>query len=390
VSRVLFVTNGHGERSIAQRIAQELRAILPGVQIDHLALVGDCAADEMREVGPRQAMPSGGLIAMGNLRNMARDLRAGLLRLTFRQARLLRRARGEYGAVIAVGDVYALAMTLLARAPAVFVGSAKSVAVAPYGAFEARVLARAAACFVRDEATADALRRRGVRAEAANAIVDLFAAESDDVIGPAVTGFAPALALFPGSRERAYDDAAFLLEVTGELAATRPALGAVLSIAPGLDADRFAREAARAGWNVSATGSEPIPFALRHDEREIVRGWRGPLGPLLRRVVLVLGQAGTANEAAAAGGVPVVAFEPEIDRKAHWYRQRQQGLLGDALAVFPRERSEAVAAVSALLDDSARRQRMGEIGRARMGKPGAARRIAQRAAALLSSARCDG
>jgi uncharacterized protein (TIGR03492 family) len=170
------------------------------------------------------------------------------------------------------------------------------------------------------------------------------------------------------------------------LAATRPALGAVLSIAPGLDADRFAREAAREGWNVRATGDESIPFALSHDTREIVRGWRGPLGPLLRRVVLVLGQAGTANEAAAAGGVPVVAFEPESDRKAHWYRQRQQGLLGGALAVFPRQRDEAVAAVSALLDDPARRQRMGEIGRARMGEPGAARRIAQRVAALLGCA----
>lgn len=386
MSRVLFVTNGHGERSISQRIAQELRAILPGVQVDHLALVGDAPAGEMREVGPRQAMPSGGLIAMGNLRNMARDLRAGLLALTLGQVRFLRRTRGEYGAVIAVGDVYALAMTLLARTPAVFVGSAKSVAVAPYGAFEARVLTRAAACFVRDEPTADALRRRGVRAEAANAIVDLFAAASDAVVEPAVAGFAPALALFPGSRERAYEDAAFLLEVTGELAATRPALGAVLSIAPGLEADRFAREAAREGWNVSATGDASIPFALSHDAREIVRGWRGPLGPLLRCVTLVLGQAGTANEAAAAGGVPVVAFEPESDRKAHWYRQRQQGLLGDALAVFPRERDEAVAAVSALLDDPARRQRMGEIGRARMGEPGAARRIAQRVAALLSGA----
>ena len=63
-----------------------------------------------------------------------------------------------------------------------------------------------------------------------------------------------------------------------------------------------------------------------------------------------------------------------------------EGLLGDALAVFPRERGEAVAAVSALLDDPARRRRMGEIGRARMGEPGAARRIAERVAALLSGA----
>jgi tetraacyldisaccharide 4'-kinase len=281
-------------------------------------------------------------------------------------------------------------MALQARTPTVFVGSAKSVAVAPYGRFEAATLARAAACFVRDEPTAQALRRQGVKAEAANAIVDLFATRSQASAEPAIAGFSPAMALFPGSRERAYADAEFLLEVTGELASTRPSLGAALSVAPGLDADRFAHDALRAGWTVQATAVDFVPFVLSRGGRETVRGWSGPLGPLIERVTLVLGQAGTANEAAAAGGVPVVAFERGRDRKAHWYRQRQQGLLGDALAVLPRERGEAVAGVSAILDDAARQKRMSEIGRARMGEPGATQRIAQRIAALLDGSRCDG
>jgi uncharacterized protein (TIGR03492 family) len=389
VSRILFVSNGHGETAIAERIAVELRAIRPNARADHLALVGEAPAGEMLEVGPRRRMPSGGLIAMGNVRNLARDLRAGLLALTWDQMRFLRRARGEYDAVVAVGDVYALAMALRARTPTVFVGSAKSVAVAPYGRFEAAVLARAAACFVRDEPTARLLRRQAVKAEAANAIVDLFATRPEVSVEPAIAGFVPALALFPGSRERAYDDAGFLLEVTAELATSRPALGGVLSVAAGLDADRFARDALRAGWTVRAGADESIPFVLSRDGRAIVRAWRGPLGPLIARVALVLGQAGTANEAAAAGGVPVVAFERGSDREAHWYRQRQQGLLGDSLAVLPRERNEAVSGVSALLDDPARQKRMGEIGRERMGEPGGTRRIAQRIATFLEGSQCD-
>ncbi|MGB6517432.1 MAG: hypothetical protein WBE79_02870, partial [Candidatus Cybelea sp.] len=166
-------------------------------------------------------------------------------------------------------------------------------------------------------------------------------------------------------------------------------LGAALSVARGLNADRFARDARRAGWAVRAGTDELVPFVLSRGGREIVRGWRGPIGPLIERVALVLGQAGTANEAAAAGGVPVVAFERGSDRKAHWYRQRQQGLLGEAMAVLPRERNEAVAGVSAILDDPARQKRMGEIGRARMGEPGGTRRIAQRIATLLNGSRCD-
>ncbi|MFZ1018086.1 MAG: hypothetical protein WAN39_09465, partial [Candidatus Cybelea sp.] len=81
MTRVLFVSNGHGEAAIADRIAFEMRETEPGSIRDHLALVGESASESMREVGPRRAMPSGGLIAMGNARNMLRDLRAGLLSL---------------------------------------------------------------------------------------------------------------------------------------------------------------------------------------------------------------------------------------------------------------------------------------------------------------------
>jgi uncharacterized protein (TIGR03492 family) len=383
---VLFVTNGHGETAIAERIACDVRELEPEVPLDHLALVGNQTGGVLREVGPRRAMPSGGLIAMGNARNLVRDLRAGLLGLTLAQAKYLLAARRRYVAVVAVGDVYALAMAFLARRPTVFVGTAKSVEVAPYGRFEERLLARAAACYVRDDATAKRLRSHGLRAEAANAIVDLFpVSEDEEPAARAIAGFAPALALFPGSRESAYEDAAFLLDVTREFAGRRSTVGAVLSIAKGLDGARFAEQARRAGWEVVATNDVLMPFELRCGGRTIVRGWRGALGPILARVTLVLGQAGTANEAAAAAGVPVVAFERDRDRKDRWYRERQRGLLGDALAVVPAEVQLAVTEVGAILDDSERRDRMGAIGRARMGPPGGARRIAERIAALVAA-----
>jgi uncharacterized protein (TIGR03492 family) len=384
VRNVLFVTNGHGEAAIAERISLELRSIAPDARLDHLALVGTRSGDVMNEVGPRRAMPSGGLIAMGNARNLAQDLRAGLLALTWSQALFLRRARGRYTVAVAVGDTYALLMTLLARAQTVFVGTAKSVEVAPYGAFETRVLARTAACYVRDPSTALTLRRRGIDADAANAIADLAATPGED--SGLVEGFAPALGLFPGSRESAYDDGAFLLEVIRRLGARRPTLGAVLSIAPGLVAERFARDARRAGWLVNATQDVLIPFIAGDGDRTIVRAWRGELGAALSGVALVLGQAGTANEAAAAAGVPVVAFERDRDRKARWYRQRQRGLLGEALAVFPGSLDDAVKGVEAILDDPQRRRHMGETGRARMGEAGGAKRIAERIASLVDTA----
>jgi uncharacterized protein (TIGR03492 family) len=384
--KALFVSNGHGEASIADRIALELRAIVPGVRVDHLALVGDGASEEMNDVGPQRAMPSGGLIAMGNVANIVRDVSSGLIGLTLAQRRFLRSVRGRYDAVVAIGDVYALMMSLTVHAPAIFVGTAKSVNVAPYGPAEERVLRRARAVFVRDEATAARLRDRRVQVEgAANVIVDLFATPDDRRAQFALAGFAPALALFPGSRDSAYADGRFLLNVVRELAPQRAQLGAVFSVARGLDADRFVRDARDDGWAVS-TGNEAIPFELADGDRVIVRGWRGALGPVLRRVTLVLGQAGTANEAAAAAGVGIVAFERAGDRKSRWYRRRQQGLLGEALVVAPDRLDDAVAAVCALLDDGERLAHMGAVGRERMGAPGGARTVAQCVAAVASLA----
>jgi uncharacterized protein (TIGR03492 family) len=377
VSRALFVSNGHGEAAIADRIAGECTRLMPSLQLEHLALVGNAASPSMPDVGPRRAMPSGGLIAMGNLPNIARDVRAGLIGLTLAQIGFLRSVRYGYQVAVAVGDIYALAMTSIVRAPLVFVGTAKSAHVARYGLLERRILGKSAACFVRDEATARQLAERGVRAEAANVIADLFA-DDDSRADDAVKGFDPALALLPGSRSSAYADGARLLAVTRELARLRPHLGAVLSISPGLEAAGFEAAARQAGWDVAPGTNAEIPFELKLEGSVRVRGWRGSLGPLFARATIVLGQAGTANEGAAAMGIPVAAFADERMGKPSWYRHRQQGLLGAALAVLPDQAADAAATVGALLDDPARRARMSQEGRARMGGRGAARRIAQR------------
>ncbi len=369
--RVLFVSNGHGEAAIADRIAAELHAVTPDAQLDHLALVGDPVSDSMRPAGPRRAMPSGGLIAMGNVGNLVRDLSAGLLPLLVAQRRFLHSIRGRYDVAVTVGDVYALAMTLRARAPTIFVGTAKSVDVAPYGRLEERVLAHADVRYVRDDATAQRLRKHGLAVEpAANVIVDLFVAPPVPQADAALAGFDPALVLFPGSRANAYDDAAFLLRVVREIAARFPRAGAALSIARGLDAARFATTARRDGWDVNGESRDGIAFRLSLQGRTIVHAWTEAPAPLLKKATLVLGQAGTANEGAAAAGVPVVAFQRDRDGKARWYRKRQQGLLGDAMALFDGSMPEAAASVADLLNDAARRARMSEAGRARMGAPG--------------------
>ena len=128
---VLFVTNGHGEAAIAARIARERARARRRSRTEHWRWSANASASpDFPDVGPQRAMPSGGLVAMGNVRAFARDLGAGWLGLFAAQLRFLRSARGRYAAVVAVGDAYAAALARLARRPWIFVGTAKSEYVA--------------------------------------------------------------------------------------------------------------------------------------------------------------------------------------------------------------------------------------------------------------------
>ncbi len=360
MSRVLFVSNGHGEAAIAARIAAEARALAGDLQTEHLALVGErLGGAPFADVGPQAAMPSGGLVAM-NPRALAGDLGAGLPALLARQAAFLWGARGRYAAVVAVGDAYACALARLARTPLAFVGTAKSVHVAPYGPGERAIVRGARRIFVRDAATARDLVAHGVPAEApGNVIVDLLAG------GERVEWRQPLrLALLPGSRERAYDDALRLAGVVAALRARLAGIDAMLSIAPNLDPARFAPALELGG----------------------LRPWTGPFGALLAGATVALGQSGTANEAAAACGLPVVALELDDAPRDAWYRKRQRGLLGEALLLVPGEPAAAAAELAALLEDAPRRARMGAVGRERMGGPGGAQAIARGVIALAEGA----
>jgi uncharacterized protein (TIGR03492 family) len=368
--RLLFVANGHGETAIAARIAAELeRRTTAPLGLDLFPLVGTGAgAAPLGVVGPRCPMPSGGLVAMGNLRAFSRDLRAGFATLLARQLGFLWSRHARYDVVLAIGDAYALALAFAARARTVFVGTAKSVYVAPYGPFERILLRRAELAFVRDEPTAQRLRAQHVDARApGNVIVDLV----DDA---APLGPGRWLGILPGSREDAYADGVRLARVVRALAGLVPDLCAAFSIAPTLEAERFARALAGDGWSIDAGGGAR-PFEARADGARLT-GWSGPFGALLGASVAVLGQAGTANEQAAALGVPVIALGAEGARE-DWYRMRQRRLLGDALAIVPPDPQRAAAAIAALLADDALLERMRAAGPARMGGRGGAEAIAK-------------
>lgn len=376
--RVLFISNGAGEDSIASQIIADLPESLPR---EAMPLVGEGSAykDLAPVVGPRQAMPSGGLI-QEDWRNLWEDISQGLFFLTLKQIAWLRQQRHKFDQIVAVGDLWPVILAILSGIrPITFIGTAKSDYHHPYSSLEAFILKTFKVhSLVRDEPTAESLRQKGVKAAwVGNAMMDGlipqdldFKLDKTQEVG---------LALFPGSRKATYQVLPRLLKLS-QLLAKR--LGknicAFIAVAPSIDTDKLAQAC-------SDFTLQDCPYPGWHtliDKRETIDPQtrffliKGHLADVLQYSQVALGLAGTAHEQAAGWGIPVVAYEPGGMSHLKWYRARQKGLLGDALIVSEDRDSDIVEALYNLIQNKADRRRRAEVGRKRLGPPGGSERMA--------------
>ncbi len=368
---VLIVSNGRGEDAVGMALAVQLT---PHADVVAYPLVGrgDVYRD-VRLLDPRMDLPSGGFALRAGWRRLVADLRQGALRHWRDQRQTLVRQARQHEVTIAVGDVYCLWMTAQARAPAIFVATAKSEYNEPHRALE-RVLIRrqARAVFVRDPLTAKVLAAQGIPARyVGNPLMDTIHYSGDTL--PVVGGSAT-VTLLPGSRADASINMALLLKLA--LSVGRQAdVRWLCVLAPTLEADQVHAAARAEGWVVDRQ-------ILRAGSTEVFL--TGAFGEALREADVVVGLAGTANEQAAGLGKPVVAFPGSGVQFTKQFLALQGRLLGDAVVTMSGW-EDASRAVVRLLRDPQERQRRGQIGRARMGSPGAIRTIAGEVRTLLEA-----
>ena len=386
---VLIVSNGHGEAAIAGYLGRALLERAPSARVDHFPLVGEGEESPrgVTIVGPRKRMPSGGLVAYWNFKNLMRDVGAGLPILVARQDAFLSRQR-ERDVVVAIGDVYCLATCLLfARRPTIFVATAKSQYVASHSRLECAIARLARVVFARDAETARSLQARGVNAHfAGNLMMDGVAA-APGTLERALDPHALRVAVLPGSRDDAPANATAAIRRARLLAAriAPQRVQALVSMAPGVSLAMLVDAAARAGVALERIANADCVAARGAQDSLDVLAIAGCFGELVRACDVVLGQAGTGNEQAAGLGKPVIAWsQASTPGKLGWYRMRQQRLLGDALLVLPDDDGAFVDGVAALLGDSERTQAMSRAGRERMGDPGGSNAVAEAVLTLAS------
>ncbi len=375
MKNVLLVSNGAGEDAIGKRIARALTT--EGCKVDCFPLVGlgETYEPDFSVVGPRRQMPSGGLVRE-SFWLAVQDFFSGFIHLLIQQLTFLSQRAQSYDGLIVVGDLYPVILAWIVGCRGfVFVGTAKSSYHHQYSWPEVWVLKQAQCfCFVRDQKTADDLSSKGVLAQwCGNVMMDGLESSG---IASEWDEDACVIAVFPGSREGAYQELPHQVKALERVYYEYPEIVPIVAVADSVDPHRLLTEL---GSEYTATWfdveSGLIGYILSPTGLRIWMG-RRCLGDILHWSTIALGQAGTANEQAVGLGVPVIAYHPDPEGSLGWYRGRQKGLLGDSVQVVSDNTDDIAQAMMGLLDNPQEQDRRAKIGRSRMGPAGASEKIA--------------
>lgn len=341
--RFLFISNGHGEDAIA---AQIVRRLPPGTHVSAYPTLGDGSSYEgiCPIVGPRATLPSEG---WRNTRNsIAKDIGGGGIATIWPGLRFLREARQEYDQVVVVGDMIGVyGAWITGHRDIVYLDVYKTGYAQSYLAIDRWILGRTArTVFCRAPNLAAALQRSGIDARAAgNVMMDTIPRT-----GLSLERTRPvAITILPGSRAHALENFALQAEALRMIPAEqRPHLFLV----------------------VAATVPEAELRAIAGNLQITYLPGRA-LGDALEASDFVLSQAGTATIQAIGLGRPAVTFQTATDRRSRF--ERESRLFGDARIAVEAVPAAIAAAVTEMATNPAERRRRGDIGRERIGPPGA-------------------
>jgi uncharacterized protein (TIGR03492 family) len=427
--RLLVLSNGHGEDAIAVRILKELQWQPHPPEIFALPLVGEGHAYQKLEIpliGSVRTMPSGGFIYMDG-REFMRDLRGGLLQLTFNQIQTVRhwvrfqQKLGNNSAILAVGDIVPLLFAWLSNTNYAFVGTARSeyyvrdekgllkrkntvtwlehFSGSVYHPWERWLMSRSRckAVFPRDSLTTKILQRWPIPAvDVGNPMMDGLEptfptarfyssnVEQQELARPLI------ITLLPGSRApEAYANWQKILIAVSALMAsfqeqdwlapTRGTLVFLGAIAPSLHFASIHQILQSHGWHPHSNSPVQIP-----DSEALVFKQRNAYFILTQRAYndclhlgdLAIAMAGTATEQFVGLGKPAIAIPgngPQFNPK---FAEAQSRLLGPSL-ILVEQPDEVPQVVRSLFANPDELHVIAENGLRRMGKAGASRRIAE-------------
>lgn len=398
MKRLLCLSNGHGEDEIAIRVLQALQTHPLAPEITALPLVGEGWAYKKHNIPllpPVQRMPSGGFIYMDG-RQLARDLKQGLLQLLGQQIKAIKTWAKDGGQILAVGDIVPLLLAWWSGANYAFVGTAKSDyywrdesgplptqscwAGCDYLPWERWLMAhpRCQGVFPRDRLTTQTLQTFGIPAyDLGNPMMDGLEAE----LAPEWPHDHPlTVLLLPGSRPpEAYANwHRMMTEIAGLFQQNQRVLF-LAAISPGLDLEPLIQALHTHGWRESSQAvslpiSNPTGLSFFQGMSQL---WlsNSAFKECLHLADLAIAMAGTATEQFVGLGKPVISIPGEGPQFTYRFAEAQTRLLGPSVMLLEPP-AELASAVNRLMQDPDRLNLIRDNGRHRMGTAGAAQRIA--------------
>lgn len=389
--KILFISNGHGEDSIAAKVILRLRGLSTSpLHIHAWPMVGEGRAYRELDIplqGAPNLLPSCGFATL-SLKLMLKDLKAGWIPTHYRQVEVALALKKKYDLIAAVGDIVVIAAAVLARSPFLFIGCAKSSYYSflnGYTRLEKFLLRKyCAMTFPRDRLTVKELDRARIKNRyVGNPMMD-------DLEGTAAGFNLPrdqiVIGMLPGSRTDAAENALHMLKVAAAVDQTpfNPPLLFLFAAPTELDmafiSRRIAAKEDNGGWQIAEpAGQNPtagIVLKLIHPQGSSACFVKGRFADVLRRSCLIVGTAGTANEQAVGLGKPLITYPTKGVMGSRYVKMKMQFFGLSALEVSPEPRA-AARAITDLLADRERMEKMSAAGRERMGRPGASQAISE-------------
>jgi uncharacterized protein (TIGR03492 family) len=362
--RILFISNGHGEDSIAAAIVGHLPKNFRAEAYPTLgsggAYSGICPV-----VGPRAVLRSEGWRNVKG--SLGRDIGSGGLSTVWPGLRFMRRVHKLYDRIVVVGDLVGVAGCLVSGARNItYLDVYKTGFGRPYSAVERWLIKRTAqAVFCRSDALAQPLRQVGVDARCAGNVM-MDAIPHGEYDAQSRRSRDKAITLLPGSRHLVGES--FGLQIAALRRLEPEILPDIFLAVAGPVSPSVLAEAAGLRLTGPMTG-EPGDLGTLSDDTITVHMARGAIGNLLDASDLVLSQAGTATIQSLGLGKPAITFINPRDRGSRV--RDENALFGEARVVVEPDPSRIATVLQKLLTDDAERARLSAIGRERIGGPGA-------------------
>ncbi|NJM72225.1 MAG: hypothetical protein HC862_19750 [Scytonema sp. RU_4_4] len=433
--RLLVLSNGHGEDIIAVRILRKLQQQSNPPEIFALPLVGQGYAYQGLDIpliGSVRTMPSGGFIYMDG-RQFVRDVQGGLLQLTVSQMNAIRhwvntqKNSGNRIAILAVGDIVPLIFAWLSGVNYGFVGTARSeyyvrdevsllkrkdkgawwesFSGSVYHPWERWLMSRqrCKAVFPRDSLTAEILKRLSIPAfDLGNPMMDALEPtiprprfygahiEKQELARPLV------VTLLPGSRPpEAYANWHQMMVAVSAIMAlfseqefvkyTSKTVVFLGAIAPTLHIESIRQILESQGWRPYTQSPIQIPDAdsltFQQENGYFILS-QNAYNDCLHQGDLAIAMAGTATEQFVGLGKPAITIPGQGPQFTYAFAEAQSRHLGQSV-ILVEQPSQVAKDVKSLFANPDRLQAIAENGVRRMGRPGAAKRIAEYSMELL-------